>query len=107
MSAQIVLLDKTKTPVDTSSLSVEEENVDHRFYFEPSAGSNITVSNLDTDDNGVSLGLHSTWTSAGIANGNMTITLRHYPNGGKIETDAVSSTKSSTDLAVDFVTHVE
>jgi len=105
-NAEIFLLDKTQTPIDTSSNEVKEENTDHRFYFEPSAGSGITVSNLDGDDNNVSLGLHSTWTTTSSATGAITITLRHYANGGKIETNPINSTKSSTDLEVDFNTQV-
>lgn len=107
-SAEILLLDKTKSPVDTVSEEVAEEEPDaHRFYFTPTAGSNITVSNLDTDPNGVPLGITSTWASTTAATGTITITLRHYPNKGKAASDLVTSTKSSTDMEVTFDTKVQ
>lgn len=103
---QLLLLDETKTPVDNVTEEIEEEAQDHRFYFEPSAA--ITVADLDKDKNNVTLGLNSTWTTA-VAGGSGTIkiTLRHYPNGGKAETDLVSSTKSSSDAEVVFPTLVQ
>lgn len=107
-NVQMLLLDETKTPVDNVTEEIEEEGHDHRFYFEPAASAGITVSGLDKDKNNVTLGLNSTWTTA-VAGGSGTIkvTLRHYPNGGKAESDLVSSTKSSTDAEVVFPTLVE
>jgi hypothetical protein len=106
-TAQLLLLDKTKNPVDTTSNEVLEEAIDHRFYFEPSAGSNITVSNLSNDPNGVPVGLTSTWTTDAASAGSMKITLRHYENGGKATTDAVNDAKSSTDAEATFSTRVQ
>ena len=106
-NVQLLLMDKTKNPVDTISNEVLEEAVDHRFYFEPSAGSNITVSNLSNDPNGVPVGLTSTWTTTAAATGTIKITLRHYENGGKAAGDLVNSTKSSTDAEVSFSTTVQ
>ncbi len=106
-SVQLLLLDKTKNPVDTTSNEVIEEAEDHRFYYQPSTGSNITVSNLDNDPNGVPVGLNSTWTTTAAATGTMTITLRHYENGGKAVTDAINDSKSSTDAEVTFSTRVQ
>lgn len=106
-TVQVLLYDKTKTPVVVTSDEVRKEAVDHRFYFEPAAGSNITVSNLDSDPNGIPLGLMSTWTTGSAATGTMKITLRHYANGGKAASDLVSSTKSSTDAEVTFSTKVQ
>lgn len=106
-NVQLLLLDKTKNPVDTTSNEVMEEAEDHRFYFEPSAGSNITVSNLDNDPNGVPVGLNSTWTTTTAATGTMKITLRHYENGGKAVADAVNDPKSSTDAEATFNTKVQ
>lgn len=95
----IAFLNRTVNPVDNVTEEVEEESDAHRIYFEPSAGSNITVSNLDKDDNGQPLGLSSTWTTTTAATGTIKITLRHYtadpPN--KAENDLVNSAKSSTD----------
>ena len=105
-NVHVLLLDETKTPVNNVTTEIEEEGHDHRFYFEPS-GSNITVSDLDKDKNNVTLGLQSKWTTiATAASGTIKITLRHYPNGGKAESDLVNSTKSSTDAEVIFSTNI-
>lgn len=106
-SVQLILQDKTKNPVVIISDEVRTEAVDHRFYFEPSTGSNITVSGLDNDPNGTPLGLISTWTTGAAATGTIKITLRHYENGGKASSDLVSSTKSSTDAEASFNTKVQ
>lgn len=106
-AVRIVLLDKTKNPVDVITDEVREEAVDHRFYYEPSSGSNITVSNLDNDVNGIPVGITSTWTTGAAASGTLKITLRHYENGGKMANDPVSSTNSSTDAEVNFSTRIQ
>jgi len=100
-SAEVFLLNKTESPVDTISNEVAGEKEAHRFYYEVQAGANVTVSNLDTDANGVPVGLTSTWTTGAASTGKMQITLRHYaavpPN--KAIADLVSSSKSSTDIS--------
>ena len=106
-NTQILIYDKTKNPVVVTSDEVKAEAVDHRFYFEPAAGSNITVSGLDNDPNGIPLGLNSVWTTGAAATGSIKITLRHYEKGGKSLSDLVNSTKSSTDAETTFTTKVQ
>lgn len=106
-NASLRLLDETKSPVENTTDEINEEAVDHRFYYEPSAGSDIIVSNLNNDPNGVPLGLTSTWTTTAAANGSIKITLRHYEAGGKLAADLVSDSKSSTDVEVSFNTKVQ
>jgi hypothetical protein len=81
----------------------------HRVYYTVGGGSNITVSNLNNDGNGVTLGTSGTWTTTAAANGQVTVTLRHYggnpPN--KAAADPVNSPKSSTDVEVVFATEVQ
>ena len=99
--ATIILLNKTVIPVDTISNEVAEEAAAHRFYFEP-AGTNLTVQNLDTDGNGLPLGLESVWTTGAASTGKIQITLRHYPSvpPNKALNDLVNDPKSSTDLVL-------
>jgi hypothetical protein len=105
----IILLNKTKTPVDTISNEVQTESAAHRIYYEPTSGNNITVSNLDADGNGVPLGLQSDWVTTAVATGKIKITLRHYPSNppNKATSDLVNSTKSSTDIEVEFDTVIQ
>lgn len=105
----VQLLNETASPAEDITLEVEEEADAHRFYYQPSAGSNITVSDLDEDGAGIPLGITSTWTTGAAATGSITITLRHYGGNppGKALADPVDSPKSSTDVDVTFVTKIQ
>lgn len=103
------LLNKTVNPAADKTDEIKQEGTSHRFYYEPAAGTNITVSGLDNDANGVALGLSSNWVSGAAATGTIKITLRHYSGNppGKAANDPVNSTKSSTDLEVLFNTRIQ
>lgn len=103
------LLNKTVNPAEDITEEVEEEDDAHRFYYAPSVSSNITVANLNNDANGVALGTTSTWTTTGTGTGTMRITLRHYAGNppNKAAGDLVNSSKSATDIEVDFNTRVQ
>ena len=105
----VQLLDKTKTPDADVTTEVASEPDAHRFYYEPTAGSNLTVSGLNNDAAGIPLGITSTWETGAIATGKIKVTLRHYPGNppGKAAGDLVSSTKSDTDIEVEFNTKIQ
>jgi hypothetical protein len=105
----VQLLNKTVNPVEDITTEVQAESDAHRFYYEPSVGSNITVSQLDNDTNGVPLGVNGTWTSGATSTGTLKVTLRHYPGTppGKETADPVNSTKSATDVEVVFNTSIQ
>lgn len=105
----VQLLNKTKTPVEDITTEVAAEAESHRFYYEPTAGSNITVSGYDNDGAGIPLGITSTWATAAAATGKIKITLRHYPGTppGKAVSDPVNSTKSASDIDVEFNTKIQ
>lgn len=101
-NVELQLLNKTASPVEDITLEVKDESEAHRFYFLPSA--NVTVSNLDRDTNGVSLGINSTWTTTTTGTGSIIVILRHYANNppNKLEADNASDPKSGTDIQVIF-----
>ncbi len=105
----VQLLNETETPAEDITLEVAAEADAHRFYYEPTAGSNITVSGLNNDGDGIPLGITSVWTTGAIATGKIKVTLRHYagtpPN--KATADPVNSSKSSTDIEVEFNTRIQ
>lgn len=102
-------LNKTENPVHNITFEIASESKAHRLYYEPSASSGITISNLDPDAAGLPLGLTSTWQTGAAATGTVKVTLRHYganpPN--KSADDPVNSPKSTTDAEVIFNTQVE
>jgi hypothetical protein len=108
-NVSLQLLNKTVTPAENITEEVEDEAEAHRFYYTPSAGSNITVGNLNNDGNGVALGTTSTWTTTGAATGTLKVTLRHYAGNppNKAAGDLVNSSKSATDIEVDFTTRIQ
>jgi hypothetical protein len=103
------LLNKTVNPAADITTEVAAEAQAHRFYYQPSAGSNITVSALNNDAGGIPLGITSTWTTTTAATGTIKITLRHYPGNppNKLAADLVNSPKSSTDVEVEFNTVIQ
>lgn len=105
----VQLLNKTVNPVEDLTTEVAAESQAHRFFYQPSAAGNITVSNLNNDAAGIPLGISSTWTTGAAATGTIRITLRHYPGNppNKAAMDDVNSSKSSTDIEVDFNTRLQ
>jgi hypothetical protein len=105
----VQLLNKTVNPVQDITEEVAEEAQAHRFYYQPSAGSNIAVSGLNNDAAGIPLGITSTWTTGAAATGTINVILRHYPGNpaNKATDDPADSPKSSTDAEAEFITTVQ
>ena len=105
----VQLLNKTASPAEDITDEVNAESDAHRFYYAPSAGSNITVAGLNNDASGIPLGITSVWTTGTAAIGKIKVTLRHYPANppDKAAADAVNSPKSGTDIEVEFDTTVQ
>lgn len=96
-SVKLILLDESKTPVDTISNEVREEAEDHQFFFNPSLA-DLTVEMLDKDKNDKPIGLETKWVvGANTGTGNLRIVLKHQP-GSK---DG-SMTTGETDVDVTF-----
>ena len=104
---ELKLVNNTADPAEDVTGEVEDEAAAHRFYILPDATSNITVSGLNTDLNGVPLATASVWTTGAPGAGKLRIVLRHYPDGGKATDDPVDSPKSSTDVDTEFATVIE
>lgn len=90
---KILLLDQSKSPVDTISNEVEEEANDHMFFFNSTnptgnpytvylTGSMTTIKYLDLDGNNRGLGLKTLWNTPTMAmpKSALTIELKHQPS---------------------------
>jgi hypothetical protein len=99
----IEVLNESVSPVENITAEIIAESDDHQFYFEP-AGVNIFVINLDTDTQGLPLGVSSTWNTGAASNGTVKITLKHKP-GAKLAGDLVN--KGETDIEVNFTAQVQ
>ncbi|HEX5001027.1 MAG TPA: hypothetical protein VFW78_00895 [Bacteroidia bacterium] len=92
----LILLDETKLPADTISNDILDEAVDHLFFFEHT-GVDIITTYLDSDSNGLPLGLDTKWVTGTAATGTSRIILKHQP-GVKDGT----ITPGATDVDVTF-----
>ena len=94
----IILLDETKTPIDTISKEVWNKRNEHQLFFNYS-NINIISLYLDKDDNGLPLGLNSKWRCGSASTGSSKITLKHQPN---IKNGNINS--GETDIELNFQT---
>jgi hypothetical protein len=95
----IQLLNETVVPADDISLEVEEEANDHLICFDGTA--NISIDYEDADDNGLPLGLATSWVTGSASQGYVTISLRHQagtktgvcPGGGETDVEVTFNVK--------------
>jgi hypothetical protein len=73
--ATIRFLNETSSPTEDISAEVEEEGNDHLICFDPSQ--NIVITYGDMDDNGLPLGLTTSWLTGNPGDGEVSISLRH------------------------------
>lgn len=106
---ELELLDKTKDPDANITDEVEEEGDAHRIYYLPSVGSNIQVTGLNNDGDGIPMGTTGFIATGAAGTGTLRVVLRHYggnpPNKGAADT--WDNPKSSSDVDVTFTTVVQ
>ncbi len=102
-TASFLILDESKTPADTTSNEIREEQNDHAFFFHP-AGVNIGVTYIDFDTHTPPLpvGLDTKWYVGAAGTGTLQIVLRHQPN-----VKDGTETPGDTDLDVTFKTQIQ
>ena len=78
----VVILDVTKTPVDTVSTVIKQRANYHLFFFRPTTGLALTdsITDLDTNVPPLPVGLQSVITTTGSSTGTLEVILRHQPN---------------------------
>jgi hypothetical protein len=96
-TCDLILLDKSKNPIDTISNEVQEEADNHLFFFTPSVSDLISITINDKDTKGRNLGLKSSWLSSKSGKGSVKVKLMHQPDI-KDGTSAVGE----TDVEIDF-----
>ncbi len=75
----IILQNETVSPPENITEEVEEESLDHQFFYTSGDGLDVTTeySNFDTNEN--PLGTEFTLTAGEVSSGTLTFTLRHEP----------------------------
>ncbi|GGF72590.1 hypothetical protein [Wenyingzhuangia marina] len=97
------VLNETTDPVDDVTLEIEEEAVDHQFFYIKPQGVNVNY--LDKDANKHPIGLSTKFiTDNDFVGGNLTIILRHEPNkfGENVSDGDIMNAGGGSDLEVVF-----
>jgi hypothetical protein len=104
----LTLLNETETPVEDITEEIEEEGVEHQFFFSSSLAT-LSVNYNDVDMNNKPIGLTTLVQTGASGAGDLTITLRHEPNknaAGVISGD-ITNAGGETDIEVTFPISVQ
>lgn len=104
----ITLLNESESPVEDITLEVEEESVDHQFFYAPSSAIAITYNDIDA--NGNPLGLKTTVkTGAAASNQSIKVTLRHAPNksASGVKEGNIANAGGETDIEITYTLNVQ
>ena len=102
--ASIVLLNETEDPAENINEEIQEEDLDHQFFYTVGSGLDVTTEYNSFDSAGNPLGLDFYLVTAGASSGGLTFTLRHEPN--KPNT-GLENAGGETDIEVTFDVTVE
>ena len=100
----IVLLNETESPAENVTEEIEEEDLDHQFFYTVGSGLDVATEYIDFDSAGNPLGLNFVLNTAGASSGGLTFTLRHEPNKPNTGLDNAGG---ETDIEVTFDVSVE
>jgi len=78
-SGSIVLLNETVDPAEDITEEVEEESVEHQFFYTLGGNLDVTTTYVDFDTDGNKLGTEFTLVAGAVSSGTLTFTLRHEP----------------------------
>lgn len=102
------VLNETESPAENITLEVEEEGVEHQFFY---SVTNNLMSFIygDSDDNGDPIGIEFTASTTTAGTGNLTVTLRHEPAKGAagVNSGDITNAGGETDIAVTFPVTVQ
>jgi hypothetical protein len=100
----IILLNETESPAENITEEIEEEDLDHQFFYTVGSGLDVAAEYGDADSEGNPLGLSFILNTGMASSGGLTFTLRHEPN--KPNT-GLENAGGETDIEVTFDVTVE
>jgi hypothetical protein len=100
----IVLLNETEEEPENITEEVEEENLEHQFFYTVGDGLDVTTSGENEDDEGNILGTTFTLTAGAVSSGTLTFTLRHEPTKPN---EGLEDAGGETDISAEFEVSVE
>lgn len=78
-NGSIVLLNETESPAEDITEEVEEEDLDHQFFYTIASDLDVIIDNVNLDSEGNLLGTEFKLTAGAASSGLLTVTLRHEP----------------------------
>ena len=103
-SGSIVLLNETEDPAEDITEEVEEESVEHQFFYTSTGGLDVTTSGENPDSEGDKLGTEFTLVAGAVSTGTLTFTLRHEPTKPN---EGLDDAGGETDISAEFEVSVE
>ena len=100
----IVLLNETESPAENVTEEIEEEDLDHQFFYTVGSGLDVAAEYGDADSEGNPLGLSFILNTGMASSGGITFTLRHEPNKPN---SGLENAGGETDIEVTFDVTVE
>ena len=100
----IILLNETESPAENVTEEIEEDDLDHQFFYTVGSGLDVAEEYGDADSQGNPLGLSFILNTGVASSGGLTFTLRHEPN--KPNT-GLENAGGETDIEVTFDVTVE
>lgn len=106
-TGSVQFLNELETPAEDITEEVEEEDDEHQLFYATTGG--ITVSYLNTDGDGLPLGLMTEVNTSAAGAGTITITLRHEPNKSAmgVSDGNIANAGGETDIEVSFAVNVQ
>lgn len=95
----IVLLNETVSPAEDITEEVEQEDLEHQFFYTIGSGLNVSTDYSNFDSDGNPLGTEFTLAAGTASAGTLTFTLRHLPT--KPNT-GLGDAGGETDISVSF-----
>ena len=100
----VQVLNETEFPAENITLEVEEEGLEHQFFYTVGGGLDITTEYSNFDSAGNNLGTEFKLNAGSASNGTLTFTLRHEPT--KPNT-GLANAGGETDIETTFNLSVE
>ena len=102
-SGSIVLLNETEDPAENITEEIEEEALEHQFFYTIGNGLNAEADYNDADSDGNPIGLDFVLSTNSVSSGSITFTLRHEPtkpNMGIEDAGGETDIEATFDIAI-------
>ena len=98
------LKNESETPAESITEEIEEEDLDHQFFFSTDGGLDLTVTYNDEDSQGNPLGLATNLVTGVASTGTLKVILRHKPGKAEsgVSTGDITNAGGETDIEVTF-----